>query len=233
MNRILTTLCIVAGVALAATVARAQTACTDSVAQIISPVAGSTLPAGAVTFAWCNAGGDYFLDIESVPGAHDVFFAFVTVESITLGPECASAPPTGCIPPKGETIYVTLWTNTAHHGPSHYVAAPTVTFTAASASDVPPAPAVTFDLGAIVPNPAANLTRIPFTLAKAGPARLRIYGLRGERVRTLVDGDRPAGPNAVTWDGRDDQGRVVGAGAYFCRLEGFGQTRLRRLMWLR
>src|SRR5689334_4505174 len=112
MTRTLTTLCIAAACALSATVARAQTACPDSVAQIISPVAGSTLPAGAVTFTWCNASGDYFLDIESVPGAHDVFFAFVVgVESITLGPACAATPPTGCIPPNGETIYVTLWTN--------------------------------------------------------------------------------------------------------------------------
>jgi flagellar hook capping protein FlgD len=233
MKRTLATLCIAAAVSLAATVAQAQTACPDSVAHVISPPPGSTLPAGAVTFTWCNAGGDYFLDIESVPGAHDVFFAFVRVESITLGPDCAPTPPTGCIPPNGETIYVTLWTNTAQHGPSHYVAAPTVSYTAASLVGVPPTPALAFDLGATVPNPAANLAQIPFTLTKAGPVRLRIYGLRGERVRTLVDGDRPAGPNAVSWDGRDDHGRAVDAGAYFYRLEGFGQVRVRRLMWLR
>jgi len=233
MKRTLTTLGIAAAFTWAATVARAQTACPDSVAHVISPVPGSTLPVGAVTFTWCNASGDYFLDIESVPGAHDVFFAFVVVESITLGPGCAATPPTGCIPPNGETIYVTLWTNTAQHGPSHYVPAPTVTYTAGSSVGVPPTPALAFELGAMVPNPAANLTRIPFTLAETGPVRLRIYGLRGEQVRTLVDGDRPAGPNAVIWDGRDDHGRAVGAGAYFCRLEGFGQARLRRLVWLR
>jgi len=234
MKRTQTTLYIAAAVALGATAAQAQTACPDTVAQIISPVAGSVLPAGAVTFTWCNASGDYFLEIESVPGAHDVFFAFVVgVESVTLGPGCAPIPPTGCIPPNGETIYVTLWTNTAQHGPSHYVPAPTVTYTAAPSAGVPPTPALVFDLGGTVPNPAANLTRIPFTLAKAGPVLLRIYGLRGERVRTLVDGDRSAGPNAVTWDGRHDHGRAVSAGAYFCRLEGFGQARLNRLVWLR
>ncbi|HET7224583.1 MAG TPA: FlgD immunoglobulin-like domain containing protein [Candidatus Eisenbacteria bacterium] len=234
MNRILTTLCIGAAVALVATVARAQTTCPDSVAQLVSPAPGSTLPVGAVTFTWCNAGGDYFLDIESVPGAHDIFYAFVVgVESVTLGPECAPAPPTGCIPPNGETIYVTLWTNTAHHGPSHYVAAPTVSYTAGSSVGVPPTPAVAFDLGASVPNPAAVLTHMSFTLARAGRVRLRIYGLDGERVRTLVDGDRPAGLNAASWDGRDDHGRAVDAGVYFCRLDGFGQTRLRRLAWLR
>ena len=121
--------------------AQAQTICSGPLAQITSPTAGSILPAGAVTFDWCHANGDYFLDIESVPGAHDIFFAFLTVESVTLGPGCnipsSTSPTTGCIVPKGETIYVTLWTNTAQSGRKNYVAAPTLTFTAANTS--PPA----------------------------------------------------------------------------------------------
>jgi flagellar hook assembly protein FlgD len=90
-----------------------------------------------------------------------------------------------------------------------------------------------FDLMASVPNPASNRTRIDFSLPYGGPVRLRIYGLRGELVRTLADGARPAGPNSVTWDGRDERGGRAGAGAYFCRLEGFGKVRVQRLIWLR
>ena len=47
-----------------------------AVARMISPQDGATLPAGAVTFQWCNASADYFLAIETVPGAHDIFYAF-------------------------------------------------------------------------------------------------------------------------------------------------------------
>ena len=101
--------------------AQAQTTCPvdpvtgNAVAQMLSPTNGSTLPAGAVTFEWCNANADYFLTIESVPGAHDIFFAFAGgpgagVESLTLGPACAPTPPIGCIPANGEAIYVTLYT---------------------------------------------------------------------------------------------------------------------------
>jgi hypothetical protein len=50
-----------------------------------------------------------------VPGAHDIFYAFAGgvgpgagVVSVTLGPGCASVPPTGCIPALGETIFFTL-----------------------------------------------------------------------------------------------------------------------------
>ena len=90
-----------------------------------------------------------------------------------------------------------------------------------------------FDLRAGVPNPASNRTRIDFSLPYGGPVRLCIYGLRGELVRTLAEGVRPAGPNSVTWDGRDERGTRAGAGAYFCRLEGFGKVRVQRLIWLR
>jgi hypothetical protein len=65
----------------------------------------------------CNASADYFLTVESIPGAHDIFFAFAGgagtgagVNSLTLSPGCATTPPTGCIPAMGEAIYVTLYT---------------------------------------------------------------------------------------------------------------------------
>jgi len=110
-----------------------------AVARMISPPNGATLPAGAVTFRWCNANADYFLTVESVFGAHDIFFAFAGgagtgagVNILTLGPGCAAVPPSGCIPAKGESIYVTLFTlkqgNVLAPSPFQY------TYTAASAS---------------------------------------------------------------------------------------------------
>ena len=87
------------------------------VARMISPANGATLPAGAVTFTWCNASADYFLTIETIHGAHDIFFAFAGgagggagVNTLTLGPGCAATPPTGCIPVRGESVFVTLYT---------------------------------------------------------------------------------------------------------------------------
>jgi hypothetical protein len=122
MNRVVSILSAAAALAFAPRVGRSQTCPLDpvsgfAVAQMISPTNGSTLPAGAVTFEWCNANADYFLSIESLVGAHDIFFAFAGgagpgagVVSVTLGPACAPAPPIGCIPARGETIHVTLWT---------------------------------------------------------------------------------------------------------------------------
>ena len=90
-----------------------------------------------------------------------------------------------------------------------------------------------FDLKASVPDTDSSRTRIDFSLPYHGPVRLSIYGPRGELVRTLADGPRPAGPHSVAWDGRDERGGRASAGAYVCRLEGYGNVRVQRLIWLR
>jgi hypothetical protein len=103
---------------------------------------------------------------------------------------------------------------------------------ATSTLGVPHAGAV-FTLGAPSPNPAFSTVRIGYTLPRAGHARLVIYDLAGARVRTLLDGDAAAGAASATWDGRDDRGRTVRAGAYFVRLEHAGAALTRRLVWMR
>jgi flagellar hook capping protein FlgD len=90
-----------------------------------------------------------------------------------------------------------------------------------------------FALGPSIPNPARGQARIGLTLPRAGRCTLRIYGLRGERVRTLVDAELGAGAHTVAWDGRDDRGRAVGSGTFFYRLEAGGQSATRRLVWVR
>jgi hypothetical protein len=94
-------------------------ACSGTLATISSPTPGSTLPGSTVTFAWCNASRDYFLTVETIPGAHDIFNAVVRVTSVTLVN----------IPTQGKPLYVTLWTQQS--GGKTYVAAPTITYTEA------------------------------------------------------------------------------------------------------
>jgi len=75
--------------------------CPGSVAQMVCPAAGTTLPGNDVTFTWCNANADYFLDIESIPGAHNIFYALVSFQNFVHLIN---------LPTNGATIYVTLWT---------------------------------------------------------------------------------------------------------------------------
>ena len=72
-----------------------------------------------------------------------------------------------------------------------------------------------------------------YVLPAADHARLRLYDLRGRLVRTLLDGARPAGPGAVRWDGRDEDGRPAATGSYVARLESGGHRAVTRLLLVR
>jgi flagellar hook assembly protein FlgD len=47
---------------------------------------------------------------------------------------------------------------------------------------------------------------------------LKIYNVRGELVRTLLDGDTPAGSYVTTWDGKNATGEKLPSGLYFCTI---------------
>jgi len=90
-----------------------------------------------------------------------------------------------------------------------------------------------FALGEAAPNPVRGEASIAFAVPRAGPVRLRIFDVRGRCVRTLLDGPVAAGAGAVSWQGRDDAGRSLADGVYFCRLEHAGQTLTRKLLLVR
>jgi len=80
------------------------------------------------------------------------------------------------------------------------------------------------------PNPFNPSTVISFNLPRDGRVSLRVFDVRGRLVRTLVDGNQPAGAHAVDWDGRDDRGAPAASGVYLYRLEAGGQARQRSML---
>jgi hypothetical protein len=70
-----------------------------------------------------------------------------------------------------------------------------------------------------VPNPANPATAISFSLKERSHVTLRIFRVNGELVRTLVDDVLDTRLHKVLWDGKDEGGRKVSSGVYFCRLE--------------
>lgn len=79
------------------------------------------------------------------------------------------------------------------------------------------------------PNPSRDAVTLAFTTAHDGPVTLAIYDLAGRRLRTLLHGERVAGPQHVRWDGRDAAGVPTPAGLYFARLELGRRTLTRRI----
>jgi hypothetical protein len=83
------------------------------------------------------------------------------------------------------------------------------------------------------PNPVADGTAIRFRIAAPGRTVLAVFSSAGRRVRTLVEEDLAAGGHVVLWDGRNDGGRRLAPGVYFCALTSAGQTTSRSLLVLR
>ena len=92
----------------------------------------------------------------------------------------------------------------------------------------------TFHLSQNHPNPFNPSTNIPFTVYGSQfmvhsplPTTLKIYNIRGELVRTLVDELKEVGKYEIVWDGKDEGGNQVASGIYFyqLRIEGFCDTK--------
>ena len=65
---------------------------------------------------------------------------------------------------------------------------------------------------------------------KAGPARLGVNNLRGQKARTLLGENLPAGKHNLTWDTNDDSGRQSTNGVYYLCLEQDGKAEVTKIV---
>lgn len=72
------------------------------------------------------------------------------------------------------------------------------------------------------PNPYRTSTHIRFDLPKPTVATVQVVDPTGRVVRVLLNGEVRAGTHNINWDGRDDDGRELGAGVYFIRAQARG-----------
>ena len=83
------------------------------------------------------------------------------------------------------------------------------------------------------PNPFNPSTTIEFATESRAEVRLRIYGVDGTLVRTIVDSALPAGSHTTLWDGTDERGRAVASGVYYYRLDAGAASATRRMVLLK
>ncbi|OGC80212.1 MAG: hypothetical protein A2W07_08305 [candidate division Zixibacteria bacterium RBG_16_43_9] len=89
-----------------------------------------------------------------------------------------------------------------------------------------------YSLNQNYPNPFNASTQISYDLPKSGEVSLRIYNIKGELVRELMNEYTPAGHHRITWDGKNKDGLTTASGIYFYQIvsEGFAETRKMILM---
>ncbi len=80
------------------------------------------------------------------------------------------------------------------------------------------------EFSAVGANPVVGHSAVRFNLPKAANVTLRVYSTSGALVRTLVNGQMPAGANTVNWNLQDNAGRPVGNGLYLYELNAGSQV---------
>ena len=69
-----------------------------------------------------------------------------------------------------------------------------------------------------VPNPFNASTEIRFVLPQAGDVKVEVLDVSGKVVRTLFEGNMPAGTHSLIWNGTDAAGKEMPSGVYTCRV---------------
>ena len=69
------------------------------------------------------------------------------------------------------------------------------------------------------PNPFNPTTNILFNVAEEGNVEIKIYNLRGQVVKSLVNHKLAVGNHRIVWNGDNNHGSAVASGIYFVRMK--------------
>ncbi|MEO0233212.1 MAG: T9SS type A sorting domain-containing protein [candidate division WOR-3 bacterium] len=71
----------------------------------------------------------------------------------------------------------------------------------------------------IQPNPFNSFTKIKYYLPKSSNVILKIYDVKGECLKTFVNGRQNAGIYEIKWNRKNDRDKKICEEIYFLRLE--------------
>jgi uncharacterized repeat protein (TIGR01451 family) len=87
------------------------------------------------------------------------------------------------------------------------------------------------------PNPFFTTTRIIYGVETKGSettaVTIRIYNIKGQLVKTLVNQPQKGGTYTLDWDGTDTRGSAAASGIYFCKMDCGRYSGTRKLMLLK
>ena len=83
------------------------------------------------------------------------------------------------------------------------------------------------------PNPFNPETAIRFSTKEPGNVRLSVFNVKGQLIRTLVNGDLPSGNHRIIWNGKDSNGSSVSSGMYLYRMETPGYNKTLKMMLMK
>lgn len=83
------------------------------------------------------------------------------------------------------------------------------------------------------PNPFNPETHLDYRLQKSSTVRIAVYNMRSDFIAALLDAEQSAGQHRVTWNGKTDDGSLVGSGMYVVRMEVDGRATSRKVLFIK
>jgi len=83
------------------------------------------------------------------------------------------------------------------------------------------------------PNPFNPTTTIQYELQITVSVKLIIYNALGQKIRTLVHEIQNTGRKSIVWNGKDNFGKIVDSGIYFCTLQVGNERQTRKMLLIR
>jgi len=84
----------------------------------------------------------------------------------------------------------------------------------------------------VSPNPFSKEVLISLSLPRSAYVSVCVYNLEGRKVKTLLEGRQIKGVHRLSWNGRDDRGKTLPSGYYFCEAKISGKTITRKILKL-
>jgi flagellar hook assembly protein FlgD len=83
------------------------------------------------------------------------------------------------------------------------------------------------------PNPFNSSTQIEFQLPQSAHVSIKIYNLRGNEIRTILNENKPAGSYRITWDGKNNHGTAMPSGIYMLQLKSNGYVQSKKMIMMK
>lgn len=84
------------------------------------------------------------------------------------------------------------------------------------------------------PNPFNPVTNITFALKeKSENSELAVYNIKGQLVKTLMNGPAEAGKHTYVWNGTNNQDQAVASGVYYYKLKTENQTITKKMILMK
>ena len=83
------------------------------------------------------------------------------------------------------------------------------------------------------PNPFNPTTKINYSLNENSKVSLKVYNIKGQKVKTLIDEKMEAGEHSIIWNGRDSNSNRVGSGIYFYKLKAGDFQKVKKMLLLK